>query len=135
MLLIDTHAHLYYDNMYDNLSEVLSIAESNNVKKTICIGTDLETSLKSVEIAEQYENVYATVGIHPHDSKDVSENYLLELEKLSKSKKVVAIGEIGIDNYRNHSPQDVQKKVMIEQMDLAYKLNLCLLYTSDAADE
>ena len=63
MLLIDTHAHLYYDNMYENLSEVLRLAESNHVKKTICIGTDLETSLKSVEIAEQYDNVYATVGI------------------------------------------------------------------------
>ncbi len=134
MLLIDTHAHLYYDNMYNNLSEVLSIAESNNVKKTICIGTDLETSLKSVEIAEQYENVYATVGIHPHDSKDVSENYLLELEKLSKSNKVVAIGEIGIDNYRNHSPQDVQKKVMIEQMNLAYKLNLPIVFHNRDAD-
>ena len=134
MLLIDTHAHLYYDNMYDNLSEVLSIAESNNVKKTICIGTDLETSLKSVEIAEQYENVYATVGIHPHDSKDVSENYLLELEKLSKSNKVVAIGEIGIDNYRNHSPQDIQKKVMTEQMDLAYKLNLPIVFHNRDAD-
>ena len=57
MLLIDTHAHLYYDNMYDNLSEVLSSAELNNVKKTICIGTDLETSLKSVEIAKKNENV------------------------------------------------------------------------------
>ena len=54
MLLIDTHAHLYYDNIYENLSEVLKLAESNHVKKTICIGTDLETSLKSVEIAEQY---------------------------------------------------------------------------------
>ena len=59
MILIDTHAHLYYDNMYDNLSEVLKLAESNNVKKTICIGTDLETSLKSVEIAEQYENFFS----------------------------------------------------------------------------
>jgi len=134
MLLIDTHAHLYYDSMYDNLSEVLSIAESNNVKKTICIGTDLKTSLKSVEIAEQNDNVFATVGIHPHDSKDVSENYLLELEKLSKSNKVVAIGEIGIDNYRNHSPQDVQKKVMIEQMDLAYKLNLPIVFHNRDAD-
>ena len=134
MLLIDTHAHLYYDNMYDNLSEVLNLAESNNVKKTICIGTDLETSLKSVEIAEQYDNVFATVGIHPHDSKDVPKNYLLELEKLSESNKVVAIGEIGIDNYRNHSPQDIQKKVMIEQMDLAYKLNLPIVFHNRDAD-
>ena len=134
MLLIDTHAHLYYDNMYDNLSEVLKLAESNNVKKTICIGTDLETSLKSVEIAEQYDNVFAKVGIHPHDSKDVPKNYLLELEKLSESNKVVAIGEIGIDNYRNHSPQDIQKKVMIEQMNLAYKLNLPIVFHNRDAD-
>lgn len=134
MLLIDTHAHLYYDNMCDNLSEVLSSAESNSVKKTICIGTDLITSLKSVEIAEKYENVYATVGIHPHDSKDVPSNYLLKLEEFSKSKKVVAIGEIGIDNYRNHSPKNVQKKVMIEQMELAYELNLPIVFHNRDAD-
>ena len=134
MLLIDTHAHLYYDNMCDNLSEVLSSAESNSVKKTICIGTDLITSLKSVEIAEKYENVYATVGIHPHDSKDVPNNYIQKLEEFSKSKKVVAIGEIGIDNYRNHSPQGIQKKVMIEQMDLAYQLNLPIVFHNRDAD-
>jgi Mg-dependent DNase len=110
MLLIDTPAPLYFDNMYENFSDVLKLAESNNVKKTICIGTVLETSFKSVEIAEQYENVFATVGIHPHDSKDVPKNYLLELEKFSVCNKVVAIGEIGIDNYRNHSPQDNRKK-------------------------
>ena len=110
MLLIDTHAHLYYDDMYNNLEEVLSDAKLNHVKKIICIGTDLDTSLKSVKIAEKNENVFATVGIHPHDSKDVPNDYLMQLEKLSSSKKVVAIGEIGIDNFRNHSPIDVQKK-------------------------
>ena len=83
MLLIDTHAHLYYDNMYDNLSEVLSIAESNNVKKTICIGTDLETSLKSVEIAEQYENVYL---------KEIEQNKSL-IEKNKTSYDLVAEAE------------------------------------------
>ena len=121
MLLIDTHAHLYYDSMYNDLKSVLSEAESHYVKKTICIGTDLDTSLKSIQIAEKNDNVYATVGIHPHDSKDVPSDYLLKLEKLALNKKVVAIGEIGIDNYRNHSPKEIQKKVMIEQMELAYK--------------
>ena len=67
MLLIDTHAHLYYDNMYENLSEVLNLAELNNVKKTICIGTDLDTSLKSVEIAEQYENCLLYTSPSPRD--------------------------------------------------------------------
>ncbi len=110
MLLIDTHAHLYYDSMYNDLKSVLSEAESNYVKKTICIGTDLDTSLKSIQIAEKNENVFATVGIHPHDSKDVPSDYLSKLEKLALNKKVVAIGEIGIDNYRNHSPNEIITK-------------------------
>lgn len=134
MLLIDTHAHLYYDSMYNDLKSVLSEAESHYVKKTICIGTDLDTSLKSIQIAEKNENVYATVGIHPHDSKDVPSDYLLKLEKLALNKKVVAIGEIGIDNYRNHSPNEIQKKVMIEQMELAYKLNLPIVFHNRDAD-
>ena len=134
MLLIDTHAHLYYDDMYNNLEEVLSDAQLNHVKKIICIGTDLDTSLKSVKIAEKNENVFATVGIHPHDSKDVPNDYLMQLEKLSSSKKVVAVGEIGIDNFRNHSPIDVQKKVMVEQMELAYKLNLPIVFHNRDAD-
>ena len=135
MTLIDTHAHLYYDQMYNNLDTVLDEATENGVTKIICIGTDLNTSKQSVEIANKYKNVYAAVGIHPHDSKDVTKDYLKDLEALAlSSKKVVAIGEIGIDHYRNISPKEIQEKVMIEQMELAQSLSLPIIFHNRDAD-
>jgi len=135
MTLIDTHAHLYYDQMYNNLDTVLDEATENGVTKIVCIGTDLNTSKQSVEIANKYENVYAAVGIHPHDSKDVTKDYLKDLEALAlSSKKVVAIGEIGIDHYRNISPKKIQEKVMIEQMELAQSLSLPIIFHNRDAD-
>ena len=135
MTLIDTHAHLYYDQMYNNLDSVLDEATENGVTKIICIGTDLNTSKQSVEIANKYENVYAAVGIHPHDSKDVTKDYLKDLEALAlSSKKVVAVGEIGIDHYRNISPKEIQEKVMIEQMELAQSLSLPIIFHNRDAD-
>ncbi len=135
MTLIDTHAHLYYDQMYNNLDTVLDEATENGVTKIICIGTDLNTSKQSVEIANKYENVYAAVGIHPHDSKDVTKDYLKDLEALAlSSKKVVAVGEIGIDHYRNISPTEIQEEVMIEQMELAQSLSLPIIFHNRDAD-
>lgn len=135
MTLIDTHAHLYYDQMYNNLDTVLDEATENGVTKIVCIGTDLNTSKQSVEIANKYENVYAAVGIHPHDSKDVTKDYLKDLEALAlSSKKVVAVGEIGIDHYRNISPKKIQEKVMIEQMELAQSLSLPIIFHNRDAD-
>lgn len=134
MALIDTHAHLYYENMENVLSEVLSRASSKGVNKIVCIGTDIDTSLKSVKIAEKYDNVFATVGIHPHDAKDVSSDYIIQLEDLSKHEKVVAIGEIGIDTFRNLSPINIQKRVMIEQMELAATQNLPIVFHNRDAD-
>ena len=135
MTLIDTHAHLYYDQMYNNLNTVLDEATENGVTKIVCIGTDLNTSKQSVEIANKYENVYAAVGIHPHDSKDVTKDYLKDLEALAlSSKKVVAVGEIGIDHYRNISPKEIQEKVMIEQMELAQSLSLPIIFHNRDAD-
>ena len=127
-MLTDTHCHLFYEELKNDLSNVLLRANEMNVTRFICVGTNIIDSKECLSITENHENIFSSVGIHPHDSKDVPKNYLLELEKLSESNKVVAIGEIGIDNYRNHSPLDIQKKVMIEQMDLAYKLNLPIVF-------
>ena len=136
MTLIDTHAHLYYDSMYNRLDDVLDDAQKNEVNKIICIGTDVSTSKKSVDIANKYDSVYAAVGVHPHDSKSVEENYLKSLEELAlSSKKVVAIGEIGIDHYRNLSPSDVQKRIMIEQMELAESLSMTIIFHNRDADK
>ena len=136
MTLIDTHAHLYYDDMYNNLDKVLDDALNNGVEKIVCIGTDLNTSKQSIDIANEYDSVYAAVGIHPHDSKDVSKDYIKDLETLvHSSEKVVAIGEIGIDHYRNISPKDIQQKVMIEQMELANSLSLPIIFHNRDADK
>jgi TatD DNase family protein len=136
MTLIDTHAHLYYDDMYNNLDKVLDDALNNGVEKIVCIGTDLNTSKQSIDIADKYDSVYAAVGIHPHDSKDVSKDYIKDLETLAlSSQKVVAIGEIGIDHYRNISPKDLQQKVMIEQMELATSLSLPIIFHNRDADK
>ena len=136
MILIDTHAHLYYDSMCDRLDDVIGDAAENHVHKIVCIGTDVASSKQSVDIANHYEGVYAAVGVHPHDSNDVDSNYIKELEHLaSSSKKVVSIGEIGIDHYRNLSPPDVQRKVMIEQMELANSLNSPIIFHNRDADD
>ena len=133
-MLTDTHCHLFYDQIKTDLDSVLERAKTLGVNRFICVATNLNDANECLELSKKYESIYASVGIHPHDSKDAPKNYLLELEKLSESNKVVAIGEIGIDNYRNHSPQDIQKKVMIEQMNLAYKLNLPIVFHNRDAD-
>ena len=128
-MLIDTHTHLYYDSMKERIENVISQAKNNRVLQMICIGTDLKSSEECIKIAENFDNIYATVGIHPHDSNDVPPNYLQELSQLAKSsKKVVAIGEIGIDHFRNLSPKKIQNKVMIDQMELAYDLRLPIVF-------
>ena len=134
--MIDTHCHLYDDKLYPKLDEIILNAKKANVEKMICIGDNLNTSLKSLEIAEKYNNIYATVGIHPHESKDVSEKYLSKIERYSNHQKVVAIGEIGLDYYYNFSDSEIQKTVFLEQLKLAKKLNLpSVIHCRDAYED
>ena len=134
--MIDTHCHLYDDKLYPKLDEIILNAKKANVEKMICIGDNLNTSLKSLEIAEKYNNIYATVGIHPHESKDVSEKYLSKIEHYSNHQKVVAIGEIGLDYYYNFSDSKIQKAVFLEQLKLAKKLNLpSVIHCRDAYED
>ena len=127
MYFIDTHSHIYYDKYINDIDSVLSNALENNVKKIICVGVDIQSSIKSIKIAEKYKNVYATVGYHPHESKDVNKNYLYELEQLSKHEKVVAIGETGLDYHYNHSQKEIQKKVFLEQLELSKSLKMPII--------
>ena len=76
MYFIDTHSHIYYDKYNDDLDLVINKSINNNVKKIICVGVDIESSIKSIKIAEKYDCVYATVGYHPHESKGTIKNYL-----------------------------------------------------------
>ena len=114
--MIDTHCHIN-DIKYDkDVKEVISRAVESGVEKMICVGTDLKTSEKALELANQYRKIYATLAYHPHESKDAQKGYLYEFEEMSKNPKVVAIGESGLDYHYNISPKNIQKKIFREQI-------------------
>ena len=125
--MIDTHCHIN-DIKYDSdIKEVISRAIESGVEKMICVGTDLKTSEKAIKLANQYSEVYATVGYHPHESKDAQKGYLYEFEEMSKNPKVVAIGESGLDYYYNISPENIQKKIFREQIELSQDIKLPII--------
>ena len=124
MNLIDTHCHIYYDKYRDDIDQVIHRSIEHNISKIVCVGVDFESSKKSVDLAEQYEMVYATAGYHPHDSKDASDDYLNNLKILAENPKVIAIGEMGLDYFYNHSDKKIQLQRFREQLDLARELNL-----------
>ena len=134
-MLIDTHSHIYYEKYKDDLDEVIDRAEKNGVKKIICVGTDLDSSIKSLEISNKYNNVFCAIGYHPHESSKTIDNYLNELEEISKEDKVVAIGETGLDYYYNYSGPEIQKKRFIEQIELANSLELPVVIHNRESDD
>jgi TatD DNase family protein len=132
---IDSHAHM---DMLKQLTPDFAVSESarENVKYIINIGSDLQGSSKSSEYAIQFENVFASVGIHPHDAEDFNPDTLKKLESLiMQNKKIVAIGETGFDYFRNLSPKESQKKAFISQIELALKHRLPLVVHDRDAHE
>ncbi|MBI1977488.1 MAG: TatD family hydrolase, partial [Candidatus Omnitrophica bacterium] len=136
MPLIDTHVHLHFPEFQSDLDQVVERARTQGVKFFVNIGTDLASSRKSIELAERFDFVYATVGIHPHDVKDQTPEEMCELAGLAKHPKVVAIGEVGLDFYRNLSPENVQRKFIVQFFDMAKQADLPLiLHIRDAYQE
>ena len=126
-MLIDTHSHLH-DSAFDvDRDNVIQKAKQNEVDLMITIGTDMESSQKAAKLAQAYDFIYATVGVHPHEVKTLQEDSYQILERLAVEPKVVAYGEIGLDYYYMHSPKDVQQKHFREQIRLARKLGLPLV--------
>jgi TatD DNase family protein len=121
-MFIDTHAHLFFENFKEDLDEVLKRAKENNVDYIIVPATDLKTAEEAIKLAEKYQQIYVTVGIHPHDTKDWNDSLIKEIEKLTNHPKVVGIGEIGLDYYYDFSPREQQIKAFRSQLDLAVKL-------------
>lgn len=122
--LFDAHCHLDDRKFRADLPQVLKAAEEAGVEAMLCCGANMETSASSVELANEHKNIYAAVGVHPHDAKELDEDALFTLEIMTKNKKVVAIGEIGLDYYRDLSPRDLQRHWFIEQIKLANKLGM-----------
>ncbi len=127
--MFDTHCHLNFQAFNDNFNDVVKRAHDFGVNTILVPGTDLETSKKAIEIAESYENIYAAIGIHPtKDLNDIDLNSAtFTLEELSKSEKIVAIGEIGLDYYRYRAGTSTQKVFFIAQLQLSLKLNFSVI--------
>ena len=134
-MLIDSHCHLYMGSWKDNLPTILQNAKETGVGKIICPGIDIETSNKSAKIAFEYKEVYAAVGIHPHDAKDAPSNFIDKLIELLQQPKVIAVGEIGLDFYRNISDSEIQHEVFKKQLQLAKELDLPVIIHNRNADE
>jgi len=133
MKIFETHAHLDFSNFKNDRKEILKQCFDSGIEYIINVGIDEETSKASIDLAEKYKQVFASVGYHPHDAKKFDKNVILQL---SEHRKVVAIGEIGLDFYRNLSPKDVQRKVFEEQIILANELNLpIIIHDRDAHEE
>jgi TatD DNase family protein len=123
MPLLDTHAHLHFPEFADDLDAVLARARQAGVRAMVTIGTDRDTNPAAVALAERHRDIYATVGIHPHDAAEATDADLEEMERLAvASPRVVAFGEMGLDFFRNLSPSDAQVRVFRRQLELARRL-------------
>ena len=135
-MIIDSHCHLDYEPMNSNLKEVINRSIKNNVKYLLSISTTDESFKKILQIVEMYNNVYGTYGIHPHETKNykmLTANDIVK--KIELSKKIIGIGETGLDFYYEHSIPKIQKKLFIEHIKAAKLLNLPLIVHTRSAEE
>jgi TatD DNase family protein len=123
-LLIDSHAHIDLPEFDKDRDQVMARAREHGVRAVINMGLDAALSLKALAIVKKYEDVFMAVGCHPHEASKMREGDLESLAELTKDSRVVAIGEIGLDFYRNLSPRESQLEAFKNQLDLAAELGL-----------
>jgi TatD DNase family protein len=121
-MLIDSHAHLYWNDFDADRDEVIRRAGEAGIRYIVNIGTDLSTTQQAISLAEKYDWMFATAGIHPHDAKEAGGDSLVQLEELARHPKVMALGEIGLDYFRNLSPRDVQQDIFRKQIRIAHRV-------------
>ena len=129
--MIDTHAHLN-DSKYDaaELPELIARANDAGIDRIVVCGYDIQSSRDAVDLAAKYENIYATVGVHPHDSKSYNDETAREILELSQNSKVIAIGEIGLDFHYDFSPRPQQFAAFEAQIELASRVGLPIVVHS-----
>ena len=134
-MLTDTHCHLFYDELKNDLSAVLERARELGVGRFICVATNIADSNECLQLSVAHENIYATTGIHPHDAKDAPKDFVDQIHELMNDDKMVAVGEMGLDYFRNLSDPEVQKKIFRAQMKIALDLNKPIIFHNRDADE
>ncbi|MCK4423715.1 MAG: YchF/TatD family DNA exonuclease, partial [Candidatus Omnitrophica bacterium] len=136
-MFIDTHCHLDFKEFDPDREQVIKGFKDNGIDCIINPGSDLEASCRAAALAQKHESIYAGVGIHPHHAGEVNSDTLAELKNLAQANnKVVAIGEVGLDYFRNLAPRDIQQDVFRKFIDLAFVLDLPLIiHDRDAHDD
>ena len=137
MYLIDAHAHLSHERFNRDRYDILDRLGSDGVAYLLEVGYDLDSSRNALELSSKYDFVYAAVGIHPHEVKNIDDKGLRILESLiSSSSKVIAVGEIGLDYYRMLSPKEEQEEYFEKQIEIALKYDLpIMIHVRDAYDD
>ncbi|MFO7764977.1 MAG: TatD family nuclease-associated radical SAM protein [Pelovirga sp.] len=134
--LIDSHAHLDNNRFSNDLDEVILAAHNAGIRHILSIGCDLSSSIINAELAARYEPLYAAVGFHPHDATALDQNSVDQLQQLLQQPKVVAVGEIGLDYYRNRAPHDIQQEAFRRQLLLAREAGKpVIIHDRDAHDD
>lgn len=130
MELVDTHCHLQFDSYKNNEDRILARASADGVKKIICVGTTLNDSDLALQLAQSKKTVWAAVGVHPHDASGIvgDPKAIKKLSNLARNSKVVAVGETGLDYYRQHSGKDEQKELLKAHIEVAQELNMPLIF-------
>ena len=132
---IDSHAHLEMDAFDPDRPQVIERAFNQGIKRIITIGTDLDSSRKALALAKAYPDIWATVGVHPHEADGFHPDILPQLTRLTGDQRVVAVGEIGLDFYRNLSPQKAQKETFRRLIHLAREVALPIIIHDREAHE
>jgi TatD DNase family protein len=136
MQLVDSHAHLDSYKYNGDRDAVIKRARKAGVSTILNIGANLDSSRAAIALAEKHDFIYATVGVHPHNAKRVNAKVIDQLRVLARHPKVVAIGEIGLDYYRDLSPRPAQRKAFTDQLALATELELpVVIHSRDAHDD
>ncbi|MBZ0257493.1 TatD family hydrolase, partial [bacterium] len=136
MELFDSHLHLNSPQFDGRVDEAWSEAQQAGVTRAVVIGYDLETSRKAIEISQQHPNLYATVGVSPHDICKTQSDYLSKIKEMASHKKVVAIGEAGLEYHYDVGPKEAQIQGFLEQIRLANELSKpIVIHLRDADDD
>jgi TatD DNase family protein len=137
-MLIDSHAHIQGKEYAGEAAAVIERARATGVEQIIAVGGagDMSSNTDAAALADSFENIYATVGMHPHDAKDVGPDELQQLKDLTLHPKVIAVGETGLDYYYDHSPRDVQRRVFAQFIHMARETELpIVVHERDAASD
>jgi TatD DNase family protein len=134
-MLVDTHCHLDFESFDLDRGSVISRAREAGIGRIVVPALDLENCKKVLRLAEKFEEVFAAVGVHPNSSKDWTDDWVANLRDFAGHEKVVAIGEIGLDYYRDRAPREIQRRALKTQLDLAAELDLPVILHNRKSDE